>query len=105
MPSDFPNGKEHIRMQPTENDLPKANIAPEAGGWETTFLLGNLIFRCELLVSVLKWHLRLLNCLPSVYQECLVCSSRLRLPPFDSSSVSVKTRWCSLGLSLESPVL
>ena len=43
MPSDFPNGKEHIRMQPTENYLPKANIAPENGGWETTFLLGNLI--------------------------------------------------------------
>ena len=51
MPSDFPNGKEHIRMQPTENYLPKANIAPENGGWETTFLLGNLIFICELLVS------------------------------------------------------
>ena len=28
----------------------ETNIAPENGGWNTTFLLGRPIFRCELLV-------------------------------------------------------
>ena len=33
------------------NTLPETNIAPEMDGWNTSFLLGWPILRCELLVS------------------------------------------------------